>query len=164
MFYITNTPLILHCTDILCVRVCVSLMEKEGPVIGLRISEHVYASTVRWRSTGSVNRWIDGGIKGSLCAYVSAGGEVCVWGWQHPLALNKCYATDLWVKIRKEMNVFQSPHSAASLLRIEQLAVTIHPQYDLLHSSGGELDFKPSLNTGDMSLPNFPVPVDDVSG
>lgn len=84
MFYITNTPLILHCTNILYVCVCVCVREEEGTVCGLRISGLVYASTVRWRSTGSVNRWIDAGIKGSLCAYVSecvcvhGGGEVCV--------------------------------------------------------------------------------------
>lgn len=82
--------------------------EKEGTVGGLRISGLVYASTVRWRSTGSVNRWIDAGIKGSLCAYVSEcvnrcvcvhGGDVCVWGCL--AAFNKCFATDFWVKVRK---------------------------------------------------------------
>lgn len=54
------------------------MRDEEDTVSGLGISGLAYASTVRWRSTGSVNRWIDAGRRGSPWAYVSE--RVCARG------------------------------------------------------------------------------------
>lgn len=86
MFYITNTLLIPHCTEILYVSICVCVCEGgRGHSQWVKNLCLVYASTVRWRSTGSVNGWIDTGIKGSLCMFAWMMASVGWGGVQWPL-------------------------------------------------------------------------------
>lgn len=107
MFYITNTPIIPHSTEILYVSMCVCEGE-EGTVRDSRISGLVYASTIRWRSTGTVNGWFDMETKGSLCVCMDE--RKCGLGRRCPVAFTKRLAAHFWVKVRKivsVMNLFQ---------------------------------------------------------